>query len=30
MTFMAITFSAVSGICFFGGIVVLMGGQERH
>lgn len=30
MTFIAITFSAVSGICFFGGIAVLMGGKERH
>lgn len=29
MTFMSYTLSAMAGICFVGGIAVLMGGKER-
>ncbi len=30
MSFMGLTFSAFAGICFVGGIAVLMGGKEHH
>lgn len=28
--FMGLTFSAIAGICFVGGLAVLMGGKEHH
>lgn len=30
MEFMSLTLSAVAGICFLGGIAVLMGGKENR